>query len=84
MVEVKCLYVGHEAGMVKAAELMDGETQYEFTPYRSKAHLELEKKLAAKHVAPVILEWKGDHVAMTVTAMESGSITLRKGHVPHG
>jgi len=84
MTEVKCLYIGHEAGVVKAADLSDAEARYEFTPYRSKAHLELEKKLVAKGVAPVILEWKGDHVAMTATAMEPQSITLRKGHAPHG
>ena len=84
MTEVKVLYIGHEAGSVKAADLSDGETQYEFVPYRSKAHLELEKKLAAKGAAPVILDWKGEHVAMTATRMETQSITLRKGHVPHG
>lgn len=83
MTDVKCLYIGHEAGLVKAEQLLDDEAPYEFVPYRSRAHLELEKKLAAKGLAPVILEWKGDHVAMTATAMEDRSITLRKGHVPH-
>jgi len=83
MTDVKCIYIGHEAGLVKAEELADGQTPYEFTPYRSRAHLELEKKLAAKGMAPVILEWKGAHVAMTATAMEARSITLQKGHVPH-
>jgi hypothetical protein len=83
MTDVKCLYIGHEAGVVKAVDLADGDTQYEFTPYRSRAHLELEKKLAAKGAAPVILEWKGEHVAMTATSMEPHSIKLRKGHPPH-
>lgn len=80
MTEIKCLYIGHEAGMLKTAELLDGESKYEFIPYRSRAHLELEKKLAAKGTAPVIIDCKGAHVAMTVTSMEPGSITLRKGH----
>jgi hypothetical protein len=84
MTDVKCLYIGHEAGLVKAQDLSEGETQYEFVPYRSRAHLELEKKLATKGAAPVILDWKGEHVAMTATSMETHVITLKKGHLAHG
>ena len=78
MTDAKCIYVGHDAGVVHATELLDGESRYEFVPYRSPAHLQLEKKLAAKGAAHVIVEWHGKPVNMTVTAMEPASITMRK------
>lgn len=78
--DARCIYIGHDAGVVHAADLMDGENRYEFVPYRSQAHLELERKLAAKGEAHVIVEWHGKPVNMTVTRMEQASITLRKDH----
>jgi len=41
MTDALCRYGGGAAGIVKAAELLDAETRYEFMPYRSNAHLDL-------------------------------------------
>ena len=78
MSQVICRYVGHDAGVLNAEQLSDGQTVYSFTPYHSRAHSELEHKLKAAGHAKVELEWQGKRVYMTAVAMEPQSITLLK------
>ena len=78
MTQAICRYVGQDAGIVKAHQLADAQSAYTFTPYRSKAHEQLELKLKSVGHAKVELEWQGRRIYMTATAMEPQSITLQK------